>query len=421
MAKQSKLPPMRRLCDDEGRVITGPGPSCVDVMAIWRGEFKQTLPTVAEVRPGLALCYKGCTNLITGETGGGKSMVSLLTGFSAVLYTTTTGETKNREVIYVGAEDVAVRMLMRAKALGAPDEWAENLTYSDQPSAEALDHLILWARDLAAAGGEVFFVLDGLHATLRRAGISENDNDEVGEWIMSRMDVLANAGAAVLITDHFGKVVGEDARHAKGAGVKLNLMSGACYKIVSAGRFSPTVRGEDGRVRTGKKGGIRLVVTKDRHGGLGVAEGDNIASCTFWPEGVGNTRFEWQDLRDGAGEADGKDPLEAVKTNILTTLSKAKEGYTKRAAMRAGKKGNDSAADALGEMLSAEEGLIENKGTKGAWSLWITQKGRDWLAKLGKGEENPSAIDLDDYRRQDDDDSDNEPEPAAAAQVVATA
>ena len=87
--------------------------------------------------------------------------------------------------------------------------------------------------------------------------------------------------SAVLISDHVTKSTETRGRWARGSSAKLGRYDGASYSAELVQAYSPTVAGK-----------VRLRVSKDRNGGIGVA-GQIVAEINFTPlEGTTHVAFQ---------------------------------------------------------------------------------------------------------------------------------
>ncbi|MBE2203062.1 MAG: AAA family ATPase [Chthoniobacterales bacterium] len=359
------------------------GGSVVDQLAIWDGDTGTvTLPELGEVLPGLPLIYPGAINPIAGPTGIGKSNILLEIARSEAA--------AGRRFLWVDPEDVCQRMLRRAKSFGYPRSFAEMLVYSQKPDAEDLKFVVQQA---AVQEDKPTIIIDGVASVLRKLGLKINDNDDAYSLIQGLLQPATAAGCAVIIADHFGRDV--DARHAKGATSKLDLTDGSAFAIRAMrgkdGKYSATIEDKDGRIHPGKAGGIEIEVVKDRHSGLGAAEGERIARLWFDPVGVGQTRLTWTDLRPEGKDArqsaeDGGEKPTVLMGRIVDHLQKY-PGEVKRELRKLGS--SDGVDWAINKLHEAGEIRVIKEGN--SHRHYLTEKAEQPAATFEPGDYRPEA------------------------------
>jgi AAA domain len=234
------------------------------------GGLAPELPVVARISTAQCLFYKGRLNEIHGEPAVGKTNIMLASSIAVMR--------EGGHVVYIDPEDNAYGIIRRLLALGA-DKAAliERFHYCQDPDAEAYCRLHAWV----ASKTGVFVVLDGIAEALSKEGIDEDKSKDFLPWCRARLRPFVDAGAGVAVSDHVAKNPENRGRFARGTGAKLGRYDGAVYQAELVEGYSPT-----------KAGSVRLRVSKDRNGGVGIA-GQVITELHFTPDS-GKTRIEWR-------------------------------------------------------------------------------------------------------------------------------
>lgn len=237
-------------------------------------------PELAEILPrtdGVRLLYAGKRNIIWGEPGVGKGWLAC----AAVEDVLRSGGS----VIYADWEDSARGVVARLLAVGCSSAAlcdTSRFRYLRPPGP-------VGARERAALAGHVadlnadLVVIDGVADAMQREGLDENSNTDWYTWSHALPRPLADMGAAVLMVDHVSKDADPKNRYGRGASSKLADIDGIAYQVRSQVPFSRTKPGE-----------VKLVVSKDRAGGVG-ANGETAAIMHVEPSGGGERvvlRFE---------------------------------------------------------------------------------------------------------------------------------
>jgi len=237
-------------------------PPFVDLGPYLSGEIEAEKPTIAEVLPGRFLLYKGRINEIHSEPGLGKSNVAIA-ATNAVL-------AAGGVVLYIDPEDTPQGFCRRALLLGGtPAFIGERVKYLHNPTIEELSTAQAWARQ----NKPDLVILDGMAESLVAAGMNEDSNTEVLQFLRDSIRPFADLGAAVLLCDHVTKSQDSRGRFARGAGSKLGRYDGAVFVIESGKAYTPE-----------ESGFVRLRVAKDRNGGVGVRCGEVAFEVHFTPE-----------------------------------------------------------------------------------------------------------------------------------------
>lgn len=240
-------------------------PLFADFQKILDGGFLREMPTICQAMPGRFLLYPGRLNEIHGESGIGKSNISL-TIASRIMRDGGT-------VLFLDPEDHPTGIAQRFISLGGnPNELIHRFKYVHNPEPSDYPGLIEWAKRHKPTA--VF--LDGLAEALIAEGYDEN-SVEVLTFLRQRIRPFADAGAAVVIADHVAKNRETRGRSPRGSGAKLGRFDGAVYSVELLKPYSPTTAGA-----------VRLSIAKDRNGGVGYV-GQRVAELHFSPGENGMT------------------------------------------------------------------------------------------------------------------------------------
>lgn len=233
-----------------------------DVAAVMRGDVDPIRPTILTRTDGQPLIYPGLTHWLMGEPGKGKTWVALAAAAEQIR--------NGRAVVYLDYEGSARIVGERLAALGlTPDQVDAHLLYH-RPGIVTRD---IAARLTAAvtATDTALVIIDGVAKALAAAGYSEDKAPDVLAWLVTAVNPLADAGAAVLMLDHVVKEKDGRGLWARGSGAKLGEVSGAAWVLRPDRPFSRTQAGR-----------AHLVQAKDREGHV-ATDGATAAVVTFTP------------------------------------------------------------------------------------------------------------------------------------------
>jgi hypothetical protein len=260
--KPHPLAEFENFIEREG-VLEPAAPNFIDLAPYLSGDFEQEKPSVAEALPGRSLFYAGRLNEIHGEPGDGKTNVAIA-AVNLIL-------AQGGRVLYIDPEDTPQGFANRALGLGGDGAAiCERVSYLHNPAPEE----ILAAQTWAAAHSPALVVLDGMAEALTSCDAHEDSNPEVLAFLRAYIRPFADAGCAVLILDHVTKGQESRGRFARGAGSKLGRYDGAVFQIEMGKAYTPS-----------EEGFVRLRVSKDRTGGVGVARGQVAFELHFTPGG----------------------------------------------------------------------------------------------------------------------------------------
>ena len=266
-------------------------PQFVDFKPILEGGFKREMPSVCEAMPGKFLLYAGRLNEFHGESGIGKTNISLSIAARIMR--------AGGVVLFLDPEDNPNGIAQRFLSLGGdPADLLTRFKYVHNPEPADYPGLIEWAKQ--AKPTAVF--LDGMAEALVADGYNEDKAEDVLPFLRQRIRPFADAGAAVVIGDHVAKNKESRGRNPRGSGGKMGRYDGAVYIVELAKSYSPT-----------KAGAVRLIIAKDRNGGVGHI-GQRIAELHFTPDEDGKTLVRFTTPEDS-----GKPFL---PTGLMETISR---------------------------------------------------------------------------------------------------
>lgn len=218
-----------------------------DLSAAMNGKPEQ--PTLLARADKRCLFYAGKINSLIGESESGKSWLALL----AVAQEIEAG----RNVVYVDFEDTDRTLVQRLVALGvAPEVIVERVAYISPEETLTPSAAEFLAVELAA-GDPSLAVLDGVNAAMARLGLDSNSTTDATRFSQVLLSRLVAGGAGVVTIDHVSKNKETRGKGGIGSQAKRAMISGAaitCEVITPFGR--------------GMQGKIKLIIDKDRHGGV---------------------------------------------------------------------------------------------------------------------------------------------------------
>lgn len=214
-------------------------------------DYRDTTPPAASLMPvagPAGLLYPGCTHAVYGEPGSGKSWL-LVAAIVAVLRMHPASW-----VLLIDLEDGPRIWAARFRQVGVPGEELRRIAYlAPREPINGWGMLPLLVQRLP-----MLVCLDGLTGFYRLHG-QDPDSGIDTDRVMGALDEgIASTGAAVLIADHVTKGR-EGRRFAVGSGHKLARLTGSGYRVEPADPLP---------IRRGHLGRSRVVLTKDRPGGI---------------------------------------------------------------------------------------------------------------------------------------------------------
>lgn len=236
---------LAELAKREGEICSAP--RFADFAALAAEGFKREMPSLCQYDEGRALLYAGRINEIHGEPSVGKTNIALCICAEVMQ--------DGLHVLYLDPEDNAKGIGSRFIALGGRQEdLLERMHYVENPAPSDFAGLHAWTRQHKPA----LVILDGLAEALAAEGLSEDKPAEVLQFFRERIRPFTEAGCAVLISDHVAKDKDTRGRWPRGSGSKMGRYDGAVYEAQLKKAYSPEIDGF-----------VRLVVAKDRNGGVG--------------------------------------------------------------------------------------------------------------------------------------------------------
>ncbi|MBV5243898.1 hypothetical protein KUF57_10155 [Mycolicibacterium sp. PAM1] len=206
-------------------------------------------PEVLRRADGVPLFYRNEVNLLFGDPEHGKTWVGLAACAEVLA---ADGRVLVADIDHNGAAAIVSRLLM----LGAPKEALcdpERFRYCEPGEVAEVEQIVA---DCAAWRADVVLV-DSTGELLPMFGASSDSGDDFTHVHNRVLQPLADSGAVVLLVDHLAK--GKDSR-ALGPGgsmAKRRTVGGVSVRVV---RERPFTRADGGAAR--------LLVNKDRHGGV---------------------------------------------------------------------------------------------------------------------------------------------------------
>lgn len=213
------------------------------------------------------LFYAAKINAIVGEPGRGKSMLAQL----ACLEEARAGRT----ALFIDLEKDLESFVERMRALGATREDATRIGYWRLHNAFS-DETMRRIRAFVDSKVVGLVVIDSVGRAISRAGLDENNNNDVRVWYDRVPEQMLRWGCTALLVDHTTKPQqGFKSRYQKGAGAKLDAITGVSIVLDFASEFSRE-----------KEGFAKAIVAKDNNGWH--TEGHTVAEIRVTPENNGS-------------------------------------------------------------------------------------------------------------------------------------
>jgi hypothetical protein len=309
------------------------------VVKFWDAEFKPVVPTIMPIVGGDPLFYPGRINAISGEPGRGKTLISL--------YVAVTLAKEKVATLFIDLEKDLPAFLDKIRALGATKEDAAHIGYWRLTTGITKEVMTL--TDRFVCDHDVSMVtIDSVGRALSRDGLTENDNDDVRRWVDRVPEAITriNGGTTVLLIDHVKKPSGGFGhggadRYFKGAGAKLDAITGCAYNLQVDQPFSRS-----------QPGGARLVTIKDNAGFR--YEGEVAAEILVVPSDEG--RSICLTIRKSVAFVGASGMVQPTpKMKLVSEFLSARGGTATKAAVKAGVTGRgETVLAAIEELIALE-------------------------------------------------------------------
>lgn len=238
-----------------------------DIAAILATDLEPEQPTLLTRSDGGALLYAGKMHMFQAEPTAGKSWIACVACVEAI--------TMGGSALWVDFEDTSRGIISRLLQLGLdPALLAARFRYVQPVGAFGAPERVHLDGIIADLNPDVV-IIDGVGEALSRDGLSEDKAADVVGWIEKLPRPIARTGAAVVMIDHVVKDREQQGRWARGSGAKLGVIDGCSYQLKVLTPFA--------REKAGK---VRMVIAKDRPGGVG-ALNETAAVFTITPHGGG--------------------------------------------------------------------------------------------------------------------------------------
>jgi hypothetical protein len=232
---------------------TGPATSLdwADLATLLETDLQPEQPQLFTRADGQCLLYPGKIHMLVAESTAGKSWVACMAVVEVLAF--------GGSAIYLDYEDTPGGITDRLRALGASPKALGDTSrfrylragrWGVREAAEFAEALADMNPDLV--------VVDAMAGALVSNGLSEDVMSDVETWANMVARPITATGAALFVLDHVVKDPEQRGRYARGTGRKLEIVDGVSYSLRIASSFSRH-----------KAGQLRMVVSKDRPGGVG--------------------------------------------------------------------------------------------------------------------------------------------------------
>lgn len=333
-------------------------------------------PQVLRRTDGVPLFYPGEVNLIFGDPEHGKSWVALAACAQALQED---GRVLIADLDHNGEAAIVSRLLL----LGAPKEALRDRNRFRLCEPDDVGQIEQMIRDCGTWSVDVV-VVDSTGELLPMFGASSDSADDFTGVHRRVLQPLADIGAAVLLIDHLAK--GKESRQLGPTGsiAKRRAIGGLSVRVVRLRPFT-----------VGGGGSARLLVNKDRHGGVrthcaptrsGSGSADEQLIGTFGLDVDADGVFTWDVAPPETVDSPTTDPTEFRPTALMERASMLIEQ-------------NPGAL--------TRNGIAEQTGGRKATALWAV----DLLAREGyltrSKERYPRCTSTNPYRQVNDPHSDH--------------
>lgn len=218
-----------------------------DLSEILAGGIERPVPTLLDAAGSVPLLYDGRVNSIFGESGVGKTWVTLL----AIAQVIQGGGI----AMMVDLEDTPHGLIPRLRDLGLTSgQITDQFIYVAPETPWGLVAAETMRRVVSDRMVDLV-VIDSTGEAMAMGGVKGNDDDDVARWFRSFPRRIADMGTCVLLTDHIPKDPTAPSSYSIGSQRKRAAINGASYRVDAIKAPSLT---EDGK--------LKIIVAKDRHG-----------------------------------------------------------------------------------------------------------------------------------------------------------
>lgn len=219
----------------------------VDFSGVLSGAYVAPRPSVLVRSDGRSLFYEGRVNSVLGESGSGKSWVTLHACAEAISW--------GNGAVYVDHEDHMANVIGRLLHLGCNrDDLLQHFVYVHPEMPATAEAIAVLSAGVARVDAMVV-VIDSVGESMAMQSMKQNDDDDVVAWFQRIPRYIAALGPAVILVDHLPKANELTPLYAIGSQRKRAAIDGAAYRC---NQTHPFARGKDGR--------MDLIVAKDRGG-----------------------------------------------------------------------------------------------------------------------------------------------------------
>jgi len=253
----------------------GSGPAAVPDRPLivgdwWDAPVEQASPSLLTIEGSdtgdTGLFYPGRVNSLWAEPNRGKSLLCQhLVVEEAV---------QGRATLTIDFEKPFAHFRSRIRILGATREHALRIGYWN-PTRAIRDEDLTDLLAFCAQQQVRTVIIDAVGRATAQAGLDDSSNPEYRQWIDRTVMPIVTAGMAVVLVDHPKKESSGPGRsdvafYPKGAGAKLDVITGAAYTLRTREPFT--------RHRPGQ---AQIICTKDTEGARAI--GDHVADLIVSP------------------------------------------------------------------------------------------------------------------------------------------
>lgn len=317
-------------------------PLGVSVSELAHADLDPVVPDLVELDGGGWLLYSGQSHSLFGPPGLGKSNTALAICREVVK--------AGGRCLFLDLEKTERTAADRARSFGfhQEPELGDRIRFQILDGVvgpQLVTAIIDWAGE---EDGPVLVVLDSAGRSISRTGSDENSNDAVRCWYDLVIAPLCARGITTLSLDHPVKTFEGGAAGPRGAGAKMDVVTGAAFAL-STGR--PFSRGQGGYAV--------LTCTKDNNGGHARRA---VAKFVVEPTPGGGIAYEFVAVEGGAEVA--IDRAAQWRDRTLAALNSDWQSLTAiRDKVGGGSAGGEAVKGALDALVA--EGRVEDQAGKG--------------------------------------------------------